>query len=202
MTLGSAGWLADSQPYPWPWDARFRGARCALLVIDTDEPALPEHDPAWAVTAKLADLVRGAGGLIISVGTARPPRLTHPPIGATPSATALPRPGRPQPDRSVSASGWDGFFGTGLDELLRSGKRDLLLLSGGWLEVGVHSTMRSANDRGYECLLIPDACIAIDAVTQAATISSTEMSGGIFGAVSSSAELTSLLAQSFEESST
>jgi nicotinamidase-related amidase len=198
--MGSAGLLAESQPYPWPWDGLFSGDRCALLVLDTGEPALPEHDPAWAVTAELADLVRAADGLIISVSTARPHRLTEP--YQTPAGIGHhSRSGRPGPDLSVTAPGWDGFFGTGLDGLLRGAGRDLLLLSGGWLEVAVHSTMRSANDRGYECLLIPDACIPVDPVTAAATISSTEMSGGIFGAVSPAAKLSSLLARSIEESS-
>jgi nicotinamidase-related amidase len=49
----------------------------------------------------------------------------------------------------------------------------------------VHSTLRSANDRGYECLTIADACLAADTETQRGAISSIEMSGGIFGAVGS-----------------
>ena len=83
---------------------------------------------------------------------------------------------------TITAPGWDASSRR-RSTRLRAAGRDLLLLAGGWLEVGVHSTMRSANDRGYECLLVPSACIAIDDTTRAATISSTEMSGGIFGAV-------------------
>jgi nicotinamidase-related amidase len=47
----------------------------------------------------------------------------------------------------------------------------------------VHSTLRSANDTGYECLLVADACSAHDPALVASSISSVEMSGGIFGAI-------------------
>jgi nicotinamidase-related amidase len=43
--------------------------------------------------------------------------------------------------------------------------------------------MRSANDRGYECLLISDACSPLDPSLVGAASRMIEMSGGIFGAV-------------------
>jgi nicotinamidase-related amidase len=181
--------MADSTPYPWPWNGQFAADRCALLVLDTAQPPVPSGDPAWTVVDSLAASLAARGGLIVSVGTGRPPRLTTP-------SSRMDGPGAParfDAHVTVTAPGWDGFFATNLDSVLRGSHRDLLLLVGGWLEIGVHSTMRSANDRGYECLLIPDACIAIDATTRAATVSSTEMSGGIFGAVAESRHLIDLL---------
>jgi nicotinamidase-related amidase len=174
--------LVDSTPYPWPWDGRFDPRRCALLIIEATEPALPIDSAEWAVIGELADQVSRTGGLVVSVHSARPPRFNGPgsaPVLTT-AATGAARFGAAV---AVTAPGWDAFFDSPLDTVLRQAGRDLLLLAGGWLEVGVHSTMRSANDRGYECLLIPSACIAINEVTRVATISSTEMSGGIFGAV-------------------
>jgi nicotinamidase-related amidase len=56
--------------------------------------------------------------------------------------------------------------------------------------------MRSANDRGYECVLVSDACVAGAEQTRAAALSSIEMSGGIFGAIAQSADLVVLLADS------
>jgi nicotinamidase-related amidase len=201
---GAAGVLVDSvvtsTPYPWPWDARFSPLRCALLVHDAPEPALPDSDPAWPVVTQLARDLRAAGGLVVSVGLARPHRLTGHRSAPLESAELSPptSASRVEADTSIAAPGWDGFFGTGLDGLLRVTGRDLLLLVGGWLEIGVHGTMRSANDRGYECLLVPDACIAVSEQTRAATISSTEMSGGIFGAVANSCEVNKLFAPSVE----
>ncbi len=196
---GSAGRLADSTPYPWPWNGQFSADRCALLVLDTIEPPVPSGDPAWGVVESVATALAAQGGLVVSVGTGRPPRFTNPsdPPTGTGAPTSSSRLGATV---TVSAPGWDGFFGTNLDLVLRGSRRDLLLLVGGWLEVGVHSTMRSANDRGYECLLIPDACIAIDHVTRAATVSSTEMSGGIFGAVAGSRHLIELIESTTHQS--
>jgi nicotinamidase-related amidase len=49
--------------------------------------------------------------------------------------------------------------------------------------------MRSANDRGYECLLVADACRPVDPALRAPALSMIEMSGGIFGAVGQSAQV-------------
>ena len=87
----------------------------------------------------------------------------------------------------IAAVGIDGFHGSPLDTLLRGARTDRLLLAGAGLETCVHSTMRSANDRGYECLLVTDACAAYDEQLVAQAISMIEMSGGIFGAVATSA---------------
>ena len=92
---------------------------------------------------------------------------------------------RRSPDRASVAA-------AGIDALLRRparlrccarAARDLLLLVGLGLETTVHSTMRSANDRGYECLLVVDACAPLDPDAVPNAISMVEMSGGIFGAV-------------------
>ncbi len=53
--------------------------------------------------------------------------------------------------------------------------------------------MRDANDRGYECLLVLDACVPIDPDLVTASVSSIEMSGGIFGAVGTSADVIAAL---------
>ena len=83
----------------------------------------------------------------------------------------------------VTAAGIDAFYGSPLDPVLRSRRTDLLLLVGLGLETTVHSTMRSANDRGFECLLVVDACAPLDPDAVPNAVSMVEMSGGIFGAV-------------------
>ena len=188
---GPAG-LEHSTPYSWPYDSAFAGTRTALLVLTTAEPDPRGSDPAgndqvWPIVDALGVATTRAGGLVIDVRSRRPPRL-----GSRPSDRSS-APSTVTADHRIDAPGWDGFYGTPLDLLLRTAGRDLLLFAGAWLEVGVHSTMRSANDRGYECLLVADACVGGSPLTTAAALSSIEMSGGIFGAVGSSHDLLKLL---------
>jgi hypothetical protein len=119
--------------------------------------------------------LREAGGAVLEI-RADPPQARRPQPHAHRPAGGWPT------DAIVRPIGWDGFHGTPLDALLRAEERDTLILAGWWLEVGVHSTMRSANDRGYECLLATDLVAGLSESTTAAAISSIQMSGGIFGA--------------------
>jgi len=101
---------------------------------------------------------------------------------------------RPEPsDTVVDTAGIDGFFGSSLDALLRGWGCTHLALAGFGLEGPVHSTLRSANDRGYECLVLADACAASGEQTRRGALSTVAMSGGIFGAVGTIEHLGALL---------
>ncbi len=94
----------------------------------------------------------------------------------------------------IDAAGINGFTGSALDGALRSRGIDHLVLTGFAAEAPVDSTLRGANDRGYECLVVTDGVAPFDAVTGSAALSSVTMSGGIFGALATSVELLGLLA--------
>jgi biuret amidohydrolase len=109
----------------------------------------------------------------------------HPaPRGAPPGRWA-----GPSAHHEIDAGGIDGFFQSPLDRLLRGSARDHIVLGGFGLEGPVHSTLRSANDRGYECLLLADASASLNVTLAHSALSMICMSGGIFGAVGETPEL-------------
>jgi len=81
----------------------------------------------------------------------------------------------------IDKPGKGAFYATGLEAALRERGITQLVLMGVTTEVCVQTTMREANDRGYDCLLVEDGTESYFPEFKAATLAMITAQGGIVG---------------------
>ncbi|WFE26773.1 cysteine hydrolase [Solwaraspora sp. WMMD791] len=100
-----------------------------------------------------------------------------------------PVPGEPVIDKP----GKGAFYATDLDGLLGERSITSLLVTGVTTEVCVHTTVREANDRGYECLVLADCVGSYFPQFHTVGLEMIAAQGGIFGWVAESTDLLAAL---------
>jgi nicotinamidase-related amidase len=94
----------------------------------------------------------------------------------------------------IDKPGKGSFYATGLDETLRARGITSLVVTGVTTEVCVHTTVREANDRGYECLVLSDCVGSYFPEFQRYGLAMIAAQGGIFGWTATSADWLKALA--------
>jgi nicotinamidase-related amidase len=102
-----------------------------------------------------------------------------------------PAPGEPVVDKP----GKGAFYATGLDTILRTRGIRQLIICGVTTEVCVNTTVREANDRGYDCLVLSDCVASYFPEFQRVALEMIKAQGGIFGWVGASADFLPALAE-------
>jgi len=102
-----------------------------------------------------------------------------------------PAPGEPVIDKP----GKGAFYATDLGAILGHRGIENLIVGGVTTEVCVHTTVREANDRGYECMVLADCVGSYFPEFQRVALEMIKAQGGIFGWVSDSERALKVLAQ-------
>lgn len=96
---------------------------------------------------------------------------------------------------AIDKPGKGMFWATGLHERLTGLGITHLVFAGVTTEVCVQTSMREANDRGYECLLVSDATESYFPAFKAATLAMIAAQGGIVGWVAPLSALETAVAE-------
>jgi biuret amidohydrolase len=157
-------------------------ARAAqILVIHTREGHRPDLSDLWAVKQRRAT---GAGAPIGSAGPlgrllvrGEPGHAIIDELSPLPNETVIDKPG------------FGAFYATDLELILRAAGMSSLVIAGVTTDICVHSTLREAVDRGFDCTTVADACAAGEFGVHAAMLACIAGEGGILGRVADSGEV-------------
>ena len=149
-----------------------------LTVIHTREGHRP--DLTDAPPSKLS-----RGGLEVGIGDPGP--MGRILVRGEPGHDIIPELAPADDEPVIDKPGKGAFYETDLDLILKNRGISTLIVCGVTTEVCVHTTVRQANDRGYECVVLADCVGSYFPEFQRVGLEMIKAQGGIFGWVSDSA---------------
>jgi nicotinamidase-related amidase len=169
-----------------PCEATLAAARAAgMLVVHTREGHRPDLSDA-----PKAKVERGEPSLRIGA----PGPMGRILIRGEPGHDIIPELAPLAGEPVIDKPGKGAFYQTDLELMLRNRGIDTLFVCGVTTEVCVNTTVRDANDRGYRCVVIADACASYFPEFHAAGLAMIKAQGGIFGWVSQSSAVVEAMA--------
>lgn len=148
-----------------------------MLVIHTREGHLPDLSDA-----PIAKIERGKPSLRIG-STGPMGRIL---IRGEPGHGIIPELAPTEGELVIDKPGKGAFYHTELQDKLVANGIENLLVCGVTTEVCVHTTVREANDRGYRCIVMSDACGSYFPEFHEMGLRVITAQGGIFGWVATS----------------
>ena len=162
-----------------------------LLIIHTREG----HEPDLS-DAPISKLKRGK----IAPGIGQSGPMGRLLVRGEPGHEIIPELYPEEGEQVIDKPGKGAFFATELDTFLGNKNIETLVVCGVTTEVCVHTTVREANDRGYECLVLEDCVSSYFPNFHDVGMEMIKAQGGIFGWVSSSKSLLDVLEKTAENS--
>lgn len=166
----------------------------AMLIKSCRDYGLPVIHTRECHKADLSDLTaakRDRGAPTLRIGDNGP--MGRILIAGEPGADIIPELYPAQGELVIDKPGKGAFYRTALSEQLDHLRIESLILAGVTTEVCVQTTMREANDRGYNCLLIEDATESYFPAFKAATLDMVRAQGALLGWTATCAELKAAL---------
>jgi nicotinamidase-related amidase len=148
-----------------------------IHTIECHQPDLSDCPPAKLKRGKGNLTIGSEGGMGRILVKGEPGNGLIPELAPLPGEVVIHKPGK------------GAFYATNLDSILKEQGITHLFITGVTTEVCVQTTMREANDRGYECLMVEDCTESYFPEFKQATLEMVRAQGGIVGWTSTAAEV-------------
>jgi biuret amidohydrolase len=194
----------DAHPYAWPFDGEWGSQDTALLLLGFQAGTVADlqAEGEAEIAAALAASARNTG--VAVVATRRGYREDHAAAATrrhapgdrifkldTPEWQIVPALGLTGSEMVFDHQGDNAFHGTGIEAWLRGKGIRNLLFAGLPTDGLMHASQRAANDMGFECLAIRDACKGTSAARHEGQLRITAFGNGLFGTVAMSEQIIS-----------